>query len=573
MWNVGKLESKLNNSIVDMDNRRCLRVAGTILALSFVGDLLFCPHSKVEESFQLQSTHDLFYHGIRPAFKAFLWNEKDVKLPYDHLQYPGVVPRTFTGPLILSSLCHVVRLLLLPIVDISLYPTTVQFFARCFLSLIIAHGWYRFACAVDQKSRGLPFVGSWLLLITTCQFHMSFYASRMLPNVFALAVILHSYTSLIKGNIQLAAALVVFGTAVFRCDLLLLLASLGLSWLFLRQLSIVEALKIGVVTGILSLLLTVPLDSVLWQRFLWPEGEVFYFNTILGKSSDWGTSPWHWYFTSAIPKSMLLTLVLVPLSGVRVAEILVALEQRWRHSQSREIQLAQNLFDGQWLPYTIPVLGFVVMYSFLGHKEMRFIFPAMPIFNLAAAVGMARLTRLAFPPSKDKAVSWVGRLGFLCGIACLILTLAGHLVFCAVSRINYPGGAALQRLSIIVKDRQAKGEAIAPLHVHIDVASAMSGVSLFGQRAAKVSTPHVEWTFEKGGYESEHAVADIEGYQQFTHLLSESSDVSPDFRVIDTIQGLPRFDIKSASILTEDYIYILERKDWPEKTDKLPREM
>ena len=61
----------------------------------FVGrslfDLILCPHSKVEESFNLQATHDLIYYGITPAIKATFLDESSTTeaLLYDHLQYPG----------------------------------------------------------------------------------------------------------------------------------------------------------------------------------------------------------------------------------------------------------------------------------------------------------------------------------------------------------------------------------------------------------------------------------------------------------------------------------------------------
>ena len=547
-------------------------------------------------SWLLKVAHWIFlqshsFKGFRRTFaiiftKYFVFSSPPINLWFK------VVPRTFTGPLMLSFLC---RFLLLPcsIFNVDVNPNSVQFLARfCLLSLNFL-GWLRLASTVDRmhilsplsilrKSNNAMTEGSWLLLITACQFHIPYYSSRMLPNTFALVIVLQSYSYWLEKRTQSAAALIVFGTAVFRCDLLLLLGPMGLSWIFHRELSIPTALKVGILTGMASLLITTPLDSILWQRPIWPEGEVFYFNTILGKSKEWGLSPWHWYFTAALPKAMLLTIFLVPLSMFRIMENLVAIERKWRQprnnntAKKNDRDREANWVDKQWMRCISPIFGFVVLYSFLGHKEMRFVFPALPMLNLGAAVGMSKLTQLAFPPrltNKDKEyfVSWIARIGFGCGLTSIGLTLVGSLVFVITSKENYSGGDALRELSLHIQNVASTYEGSNSLeklspHVHIDVAAAMSGVSLFGQRAAQATTPNIEWTFSKDGYEEGNSALEQAsgGYEQFTHLLSEDRNIvsASTFTVIHTQQGKPRLDLRERKIVKEDAIFVLERNGW-----------
>ncbi|VDQ05759.1 unnamed protein product [Trichobilharzia regenti] len=111
------------------------------------------------------------------------------------------------------------------------------------------------------------------LVICCSQFHFSFYASRTLPNSFANILVLYSLGQLINGN--QAAFLVSAGVSVlvFRSELILLFGPCLLYALF---------------TGRVSC--SVLIDSYFWGRLIWPELEVFYFNTILNKSGQWGVS-------------------------------------------------------------------------------------------------------------------------------------------------------------------------------------------------------------------------------------------------------------------------------------------
>lgn len=61
--------------------------------------LFLAPYTKVEESFNLQAIHDILAYGI-PLKDAGVVLAAD----YDHVSYPGAVPRSLVGAVLLAGL-------------------------------------------------------------------------------------------------------------------------------------------------------------------------------------------------------------------------------------------------------------------------------------------------------------------------------------------------------------------------------------------------------------------------------------------------------------------------------------
>lgn len=146
--------------------------------------LVIAPYTKVEESFNLQATHDISTYGI------YVNNAT-----YDHITFPGAVPRTFIGALGLSALSK-------PVFRI-LGRQYAQFVARAVLGLFNAFCMLKFKNGLDRQfGKG---VSRWYVLLQACQFHVIFYSSRTLPNMFAFG--LSKFTSLYSAGLIYAERL------------------------------------------------------------------------------------------------------------------------------------------------------------------------------------------------------------------------------------------------------------------------------------------------------------------------------------------------------------------------------
>jgi alpha-1,6-mannosyltransferase len=78
-----------------------------LLPLTILVHLYLAPYTKVEESFNIQAIHDTLVHGIPTRNAAAFF-----KSHYDHFTFPGPVPRTFVGAVVMSGLTRPLQIIL-----------------------------------------------------------------------------------------------------------------------------------------------------------------------------------------------------------------------------------------------------------------------------------------------------------------------------------------------------------------------------------------------------------------------------------------------------------------------------
>ena len=448
-----------------------------LLVLAYVR---VAPYTKVEESFNTQATHDVIFHAN---------DERDA---WDHKEFPGVVPRTFLGPLVLGKMTKILARAMEVVVNSN--PVTKRVFRnekiwgelkhlvetlneeetfvrtkmhyqvimRMILGCASTFSLHKFH-AVIGKNFGND-VAVYASALALAQFHLAFYASRPLPNIFAFALTTFALSLWLEERRglkinssvldTLAIMVVSMVVAVFRCDNILLLAPLGIHVTLFRVTDIYDAsLRIianvmAMVTVIVAFAYTsITIDSRHWdQEYLWPEWEVLSFNNPMGanRSHHYGTKPFLWYAYSALPRMLLIA---YPLSMYGFKH-----ERRCRSA----FMIASF---------------FVFAYSFLGHKELRFLFPVLPLFNFCAACGMHRLNLNRKKSIKGNflhALAWMGVI-----VSCAVSIG----VFAKASIANYPGGEALAAFHELNPERDASGH----VRLHIDDHCAQTGASRFGQ--------------------------------------------------------------------------------------------
>lgn len=516
-----------------MSKIRLLDACILLVIILFMG---MAPYTKVEESFNIQAIHDILNHGFYPY--------QVVENNYDHISFPGAVPRSFVGSLVIAAIAKAV-LFPLSLVGIDLMKTgslqlTLQKLVRGILGLANGLMLIRFRDQLNQvvfierkHRRGVT--GFWFTLLVLSQFHLLFYSSRTLPNFIALPVVNFAFSKLISGDIT------------------------GLTWL--AFVGVVLRLEVGILGGIIALMSSVGfgnysfsfctflilsgafvglgisffVDSYFWGRLCVPELEAFYFNVVQGNASQWGAHPFSAYFTELLWKLFKPPIVLLLLPSGLLSDP----ADDGTNPFSKKTPGITHPSRNSLRILTISCLIYVFVMSFQPHKEWRFIIYVVPVFMMLAANALASFQRQASKGFLSKLLVFVLFVGI-----CSSILLSFLMSF--VSSFNYPGGDVIEYANRYMLEN--------PGVAHLDVEPCMTGITKF----TEVHSPSVQ--FDK----TEDVKNLVELWDSFSLLVTEKrlsnrvyneSSISFDGSSWTMIYSAKKFD----AITVRPFIFLLQQ--------------
>lgn len=441
-----------------------------LLLIAVVGFyLLLAPYTKVEESFNMQAIHDMLNYGVLP--RSVLQN-------YDHISFPGVVPRTFIGSAAIASIVKSIDYFYTLFSGSSLVADTefgqlnVQILVRAVLGVANILGLVSMRRSVDRisfadrKKSVKGVTGFFFTLLLISQFHLNFYNTRTLPNFVALPLVTYGLSKIIGGDMT-GLTWLAFTGIVFRLEIgvfagvIALVSSLGFG-----QSSIFSNVFLLVAGFIVGLALTSSVDSYFWDRWLIPEFESFKFNIVNGKSVNWGVEPYGAYFSKYMLNFFRPPHVLI-LAAVGLLNDPADDGKPTKFTEDNKIVITHPARHSLRILFFASVI-FVANMSIQPHKEWRFIVYIVPVVTLVAANGLANLWS-----KRSKLIGHKFLLLILFGS--YVLSFGFSIFMAYISSFNYPGGNAIGFLNSYL-DQHPPENAIV---VHMDVPSCMTGVSKF----------------------------------------------------------------------------------------------
>jgi len=473
-----------------------------IVSLHF---LIENPFAGVEERFIINTAYDFAYDT---PYKEF-----------HHIKNPHVVPRTIIPSLILAAVAK-------PFIWLGLDDLTIQIILRGIVGLQGVFGYYFLAQAIGREYGNNVKRG--FLLLCTVQYKLVYNISRTYPNIIAQNILLYMWGFIVRGEHLNAIKVVCYVAVILRSEVALFLFPLCLGYLFIYKGDLFKLLRTGIIHCFIALFITLAPDSIFWKhwgRLVWPELTAFVFNVIDGNSSHWGEREF-WYYFQRLPNMVGLYPVLMwVLFGLGI----------FKHRNKMIFPSIISVF-------------YIIIYSFLPHKEERFITYTIPVANHIIVLAVGAILQGDFLFKKNKTILTILKTSIPLILIFMFLQSERELQHRAGDHI---GGAATLQLS--------QYEAKENITILIKESCSLFGASLFTLplRNPKMNVTMLEdsvshhikdtsWVYKFFGDNCRNCVDDqhIRDYKHYDVYLTNIWDLPPEkpsntttdtWTVVDTI--------------------------------------
>lgn len=315
----------------------------------------------VEERFIINTAYDFAYDTPHNEFQ--------------HIKNPHVVPRTIIPSLILAAISK-------PLIWLGVENLTIQLILRAIVGLQGVLGYYFLAHAIGREygknaKRGF-------LLLCTVQYKLVYNISRTYPNILAQNILLFMWGYMVKGEYLAAIKITCYIAVILRSEVALFLFPLCLGYLLFYKGNVLKLLRTGIIHCFTALFITVIPDSIFWRnwgRIVWPELTAFVFNVVDGNSIYWGEREFLYYF-QRLPN--ILGIYFIPMVLFLGLGLL-------RHRKKMIFPFMAAIF-------------YILIYSFLPHKEERFITYTVPVLNHLIVLGVGSILQGDYLFKNNKAV-------------------------------------------------------------------------------------------------------------------------------------------------------------------------
>ncbi|XP_059350572.1 GPI mannosyltransferase 3-like [Daphnia carinata] len=212
---------------------------------------------------------------------------------------------------------------------------------------------------------------SWFILLQLGNYFLYYVTSRTLANTVEMNLILLGISYFLnqcKGSFLLCVMISCYmrpTSAPVWLPFLLCFCQQEKHWILSKNFLKVM-LKCSVVLGAV-----LGLDSWWYGKLVLVPVQFLLFNLVNDFSEFYGQHPWHWYFTNAIPSLMGPTLI--PLMFI--------------FSNKKTL----NSIESKVITVQLSALLYILCHSFVGHKEIRFLTPIIPLLNFLAAIKLPNL--------------------------------------------------------------------------------------------------------------------------------------------------------------------------------------